>query len=315
MAGKLLVISNRPEDVLFAEELSREIKHDRVVTSDIKAIEALLVDEPQSIVFCEADDPKQFAKVAKAIYGRIPRYRVFIVTDKPLNEYPDLFTHAVFGHHMLRRFNSPADQVIGQIMLTTLATRTASIERFFPARPAPKVQKIELTKSSQKSAAVKAVQNFLIKMGIIERMATKIAQASDELLLNAIFDAPVQEDGTRYRRTGSRDIDFVIDGGGITLSFAEGDHYAAISVTDNFGSLAKEEIMFALKKDFQDRAYIVRPGSGGGGLGLNSIVQSGLSVILLTRPKLRTEAIIIFPKSKTYKDFKSSFSFFGVIGI
>jgi hypothetical protein len=315
MAGKLLVISSRTEDVLFAEELSREIKHDRVVTSDIKAIEALLVDEPQSFVFCEADDPKQFAKIAKAIAGRIPRYRVFIVTDNPLNEYPDLFTHAVFGHHIVRRFNPPADQVIGQIMQATLAARTAGIEQFFPSRPAPKVQKIEITKSSQKTAAVKAVQNFLIKMGIIERMATKIAQASDELLLNAIFDAPVQKDGTRYRRNGSRDTDFVIDGGGITLSFAEGDHYAAISVTDNFGSLAKEEIMFALKKDFQDRAYIVRPGSGGGGLGLNSIVQSGLSVILLTRPQLRTEAIILFPKARTYKEFKSSFSFFGVIGV
>jgi hypothetical protein len=315
MAGKLIVISSRAEDVLFAEELGREIKHERVVLSDVKAIEALLVEEPQSLVFCDAEDPKQFAKIAKAIYGRIPRYRVFIVTDKPLNDYPDLFTHAVFGHHMLRRYNSPADQVIGQIMQATLTTRTATIEKFFPLRPAPKVQRIELQRSSQKSAAVKAVQNFLIKMGVIERMSAKIAQAADELLLNAIFDAPVQEDGTRYRRTGSRDIDIPIDGGGITLSFAEGDHYAAVSVTDNFGSLAKEEIMFALKRDFQERAYIVRPGSGGGGLGLNSIVQSGLSVILLTRPKLRTEAIVFFPKAKTYKDFKSSFSFFGVIGI
>jgi hypothetical protein len=149
----------------------------------------------------------------------------------------------------------------------------------------------------------------------LERMATKIAQAADELLLNAIFDAPVQKDGTRYRQIGSRDMDFVIDGGGITVSFAEGDHYAAISVTDNFGSLAKEEIMFALKKDFQDRAYVIRPGSGGAGLGLNSIVQSGLSVILLTRPQLRTEAVILFPKARTYKEFKSSFSFFGVIGV
>jgi hypothetical protein len=314
MAGKLLVLSNRTEDVIFADELARELKRERITLTDGKAIESLLVDEPQSLVICEADDPKQFAKIAKAIYGRIPRYRVFIVTDKPLNDYPDLFTHAVFGHHVLRRFQSPADQVIGQIMQATLATR-ATIEQFFPSRPAPKVQRIELQRSSQKSAAVKAVQNFLIKMGIIERMATKIAQASDELLLNAIFDAPVQEDGTRYRRTGSRETDIPIDGGGITLSFAEGDHYAAISVTDNFGSLAKEEIMFALKRDFQERAYIVRPGSGGGGLGLNSIVQSGLSVILVTRPKLRTEAIIFFPKAKTYKDFKSSFSFFGVIGI
>ena len=314
LPSKLLVISSNPKDHIFAQELGREIEREIQVTNSAASIEQTLIDEPQTIVLLEADDLAVFRQHAKMIYGRVSRSRVFIVTNNPLNEYPGLFEVQIFGHHLRRRFSPPAARVIGKIMLASVSPNPFGIERYFSPDDDVRVQKIDLNLSSKKTPAVEAVRNFLSKTGTADRLASKVAQAADELLMNAIYDAPVLKDGTHYRHGVSRQSSFDIDGG-VTLSFAEAETYAAISVMDAFGSVDREKIMFCLKKDYREANYIVRPSAQGVGLGLSSIILSDLSIQIITRPKMKTEAVLFFPKVSKFKDIRTSFNFFGVIGL
>ena len=234
------------------------------------------------------------------------------ITDKPLQNYPVLFENPVFAHHIVRRYGPTAAEVFARVLTAAITPKATGLERFFPNPSATFVQKIQLGMSTHKKPAVEAVRNFLIKLGTTERLATQIARACDELLMNAIFDAPVLKDGSRYRREGDRSKPFEIEGG-VTLSFAEAKNYAAISISDNHGSLNREQIMFSLQKDYQQKAYPVRNAVASPALGIHSIVKSGLSLVFFARPKLNTEVILFFPKVSNYREFQKSFSFFGVI--
>lgn len=314
MAAKILIISRNQEDVIFGQELGREVNQEVVITTAPNRVEQILVDEPQSVVLMEADDPRSFRDFAKSLAGRISRSRVFITTANPLNEYPGLFDVPVFGHHLRRRYAPPAAKILGRIMQSAVSPNSFGIEKYFTGEDLRRVQKIELDQSAKKTPAVEAIRSFLEKLGTTSRLAARIAQASDELLMNAIYDAPILKDGTRYRHGGSRQSSFEIDGK-VVVSFGEGSSYGAISITDAFGSVDRENIMFCLKKDFRENDYVVRASTKGTGLGLRSIILSDLSVLLVTRPKMKTEAILLFPKVSTYKEIRSSFNFFGVIGL
>jgi len=310
----LLLVSTREDDFEFGNALCKELDRELLLVSTQAEAKKVFSEQPSSLILIDAEDPVQFEKLVKGISHTIPRSRMAAITDKPLQNYPALFENPVFAHHVVRRYSPAAAQVFSKVLTASITPKATGLERFFPNPSATLVQKIQLGLSTHKKPAVEAVRNFLIKMGTAERLATQIARACDELLMNAIFDAPVLKDGTRYRRDGDRSKAFEIEGG-VTIAFAEAETYAAISISDNHGSLNREQIMFSLQKDYQQKAYPVRNSVASPALGVHSIVKSGLSLLFFARPKLNTEVILFFPKVSNYREFQKSFSFFGIIGI
>jgi hypothetical protein len=94
---------------------------------------------------------------------------------------------------------------------------------------------------------------------------------------------------------------------------ASSDDYVGVCVSDQFGSLKKQMLMGFLSKDYHSEDYVLRKGDPGAGLGLHGIVQSGLSLLFLCKPGIRTEVMIFFAKGASYKSFRSGFRFFSVI--
>jgi anti-sigma regulatory factor (Ser/Thr protein kinase) len=62
-------------------------------------------------------------------------------------------------------------------------------------KPGSKIQLVKITNSNQKNDAVDAIRGLLVSAKFQNRMATVIASAVDELLMNACFDAPIDEMG------------------------------------------------------------------------------------------------------------------------
>jgi hypothetical protein len=310
----LLLMSSRDDDYAFGRSVSKELERELVFVSTQAEAKKMFSEYPNSAILIDAEDGAQFESLAKGLSRSIPRSRMAVITDKPLQNYPALFENPIYGHHVVRRYNDTTSQLFSRILAASMTPKVTGLERLFPNPSAVLVQKIQLGLSSHKKPAVEAVRNFLIKLGTTERLATQIARACDELLMNAIFDAPVLKDGTRYRRDSDRTKPFEIEGG-VTLAFAEAKDYAAISVSDNFGSLEREQILFSLQKDYQQKAYPVRNTGASPALGIHSIVKSGLTLVFFARPKLNTEVILFFPKVSNYREFQKSFSFFGIIGI
>lgn len=314
MPASLLLISKRSEDETLARFIAAGNGFPLTRLARPTEISNFLVDHPQTIVFWDGQDPDSVANIAGALGGNISPFKVFVCTDGALNESPHLFEYPVFGHHLYRRYREPAPSVYSKLIGAALTPYPFGLLRFFPRGTTS--QKITIKKSGQKNAAVEAIRNFLMKQAVISRLATLAAQAADELMMNAIFDAPVRSDGTAFRRGKARDADFELkEEGGIEVELATTGTYTGLVVGDQYGSFKKSELLKYLAKNFQENAYVIRTSDPGAGLGINGILQAGLSMAFIAKPGVRTEVMVLFPNSPNYKLFRSSaFRFISILG-
>lgn len=312
MAAHFLIVSEREEDLRFGEFLAfaNDLASHQVVTAE--ALQKAMFDFPRSVVLWDAESPEKTAPISDVLAKSTPPSRVFAVTDQPLNTYEHLASAPVFSHHVFRRYGEPAPTLYARLVGAALNPSPFGLSRYFPE--APPITNLKITRSGQKRAAVDAIQNFFTKQRVNSRLAALVAQACDELLMNAIFDAPVLPNGMPLRRGTGRDADFeLIEQEHVHLDMASSDDYVGICVSDQFGSLKKSVLMGFLSKDYYGQEYVLRKGDPGAGLGLHGIVQSGLSLLFLSKPGARTEVMIFFAKGASYKNFRGGFRFLSVI--
>lgn len=304
MAASILAITDRGVDVQLAQHVAGQMKLRTSTLNRPAAIQEFLLEHPQTVAFWDTENYRESAAIAKVLYGRIPPHRLFAVTDGALNQYPHLFDFPIFGHHLQRRFMSPAPDLYTRLVVASLTPAPFGIGRYFP-KGTP-TQKITLRRSSHKQAAVEALNNFLSKRGVASRLAQLAAQASDELVMNAIFDAPVDAEGYSFRKDIDRSSDFELKPEmGVDIEIACAEEYTGICVADTYGSFKRSLLLSLLRKDYQERAYIVKAEEKGAGLGVHGLIQAGLSILFVCKPGNRTEVTVFFPNSRNYKEFRS----------
>jgi len=249
VAAQCLVISAREVDRRIGDEVARINGFGRKDLTDPDEIKNFLIDHPQTIIFWDGDERLSAESISQLLEENVPASRVFLITDRALQTYPWLFKTIAFSNHCLRRFGAPAPALYARLALASLTPTPFGLSRYFS--PGTPTQKITLKRSRQKLAAVKVIQKHLETMKVNHRLAALAAQASDELLMNGIFDAPVQPDGTHYRRVLTRDADFELTAKEhIDLELASGDGIVGIGVADQFGSLKRDVLMSFLSKDY-----------------------------------------------------------------
>jgi hypothetical protein len=94
------------------------------------------------------------------------------------------------------------------------------------------------------------------------------------------------------------------------------DQYLGICVIDQFGSITPTHVFRTLRAYFNNEASLGDVfTSADSGFGMNGILQSGLSLKIACEPKKRTESLIFFPVAQSFRDFKTSFRFFGAVEV
>jgi hypothetical protein len=323
MANKrhVILLSERADDTAFFKELC--IQHSFSITTavDIKDLPKFFLENPGAILVWDADNPKAMTDtkhpysintVRFVLSKMIGAAYVFALTDKLLSEYP-INTDSDFLinyplHNLIRSTSPVAKEVYGRLMLQIFNKTPENIKEYFEANS--KSNPITIKESDQRLAAVEAIQNFLSKGGLDGRLAARVATAADELIMNAIFDAPVDASGNPSRHNMPRTSKISLDyRGQVEIEAFTGKYFSGIRVSDHYGSLSKQEVAKYLKQNFKDKDYKASKYKQGAGLGLYTLIQSGLSLLLWSISKNRTDALVFFPNAKTYKEFKNEFQF------
>jgi hypothetical protein len=139
----------------------------------------------------------------------------------------------------------------------------------------------------EKREAMAEVTAYAKDVGARRPVIAKIESVVDELLMNALYDAPQVAGATE--RAPDALVRWACDG-----------RYFAVSVEDSYGALAKESILEHLARARQERG---RPrasspdaeGNGqGAGLGLYFILSSVTRFIANLEPGKRTEVVCLF---------------------
>ena len=147
----------------------------------------------------------------------------------------------------------------------------------------------QITRSTQRSHVVQEISDAVRGRGQSARIASMAMLVADELISNAVHNAPVDAAGVAHpAATCARDIDIALDGrDSVRLRWGCDARYVAIEVTDQFGSLDRETILGALAR--QD----VRDSGGGAGMGIALAYRSCDHLVFNLAPGKRTEIIAL----------------------
>ena len=150
------------------------------------------------------------------------------------------------------------------------------------------LEDVTLVRSQQRPAIVQQISEQVRARNQSARVASTAMLVADELLSNAIHNAPVDPSGIHYRADRGRDQDFELDAAHeVRLRWGCDARYLAIEVTDKFGSLYSDVILRALgKRD-------VREHGEGAGMGIALAYRSCDHLVFNLAPGRRTEIIAL----------------------
>jgi CheY-like chemotaxis protein len=142
--------------------------------------------------------------------------------------------------------------------------------------------------ASQRSELVGRIAQQVRARGQSARVASMAMLVADELLSNAVHNAPVDAAGVHYRKDLPRDHELDLDEPHqVRVRWGCDARYIAIEVADKFGSLDRETVLASLaKKD-------VRDSGGGAGMGVALAYRSCDHLVFNLAPGKRTEIIAL----------------------
>ena len=145
-----------------------------------------------------------------------------------------------------------------------------------------------ITRGSQRADVVGYLSEQVRARGQSARVASMAMLVADELMSNAVHNAPVDANGVHYRRDLPRDQELELDERHqVALRWACDARYLAIEVTDRFGSLDRDTILGSLAKND------VRESGGGAGMGVALAYRSCDHLVFNLAPGKRTEIIAL----------------------
>jgi hypothetical protein len=164
-----------------------------------------------------------------------------------------------------------------------------------------RVGELEVRSYEDKREAMAMVTAYAKDVGARRPVIAKIESVVDELLMNALYDAPAVAGGPARDPGGPPSAD-----ARALLRWACDGQYFAVSVEDSYGALEKAAILDHLARARQERG---RPRGGddaspgaGAGLGLYFILSSVTRFIANVSPGRRTEVVCLFDLKQSGRD-------------
>lgn len=145
-----------------------------------------------------------------------------------------------------------------------------------------------LKNANERAHLVAALAESVRARGQSARVASMAMLVADELLSNAVHNAPIDASGAYFRKDASRDIAVDLDGRhAVTMRWGCDARYLAIEVSDQFGTLDRETILRSLSKND------VRESGAGAGMGMSLSYRSSDHLVFNLSPGKRTEIIAL----------------------
>ncbi len=167
------------------------------------------------------------------------------------------------------------------------------------------VTEVEVASYEDKVRALDELGRAADSVGARRRLVIRVQSTADELLMNALYDAPSASAATAARGTVqtpalARDDGADASAPTVLLRYACDGRYLAVSVLDRFGSFDKRDVLDAV---LRARAELGRPRTqGGAGLGLYFVLSSVTRFIVNLQPGQMTEVVCLFDLRERGKD-------------
>ncbi len=151
------------------------------------------------------------------------------------------------------------------------------------------VRSYRLDDARDREAAVAALARDVIAVGLPDRVGSLVSVIADELLSNALYAAPIDPAGVRFRAGEPRDGSRPLTGRDeVTVRWAADARYLAIEVRDRWGSIEPVRIGHQLAGGGKQN-----PVDGEGGMGLPLAYACCNQLVVGCAPATLTEVIAL----------------------
>ena len=147
-----------------------------------------------------------------------------------------------------------------------------------------------------RSRAIDTVLSYAEDVRMRRQVRTQIAAVCEELLMNALYDAPVDAAGrTIFADVDPHDRKDTHSPRPVSIRYAATDHGFAVAVRDRFGRLAKNTVLAYIEKCIQSPVQIDRK-TYGAGLGLYLVANAAASYVVNVAYGIATEVVCTFDR-------------------
>jgi hypothetical protein len=222
------------------------------------------------------------------------RERAHVTIVTPSATLPDLTTylrddrinHVVVG-----------DELESGVFVTAQKLLTGDIfgiEKYLPE--GTPVHYARLRDFEGRGKAIQTVLDFAEQQKMRRQVRSAIGQVCEELLMNALYDAPVDADGKQiFAEVDPHDRTKTKSPRPVSIRYAATDDKFAVAVRDRFGRLAKNTILSYIEKCIHSPNQIDRK-TYGAGLGLYLVANAAASYVVNVAYGIATEVVCTFDR-------------------
>ena len=168
------------------------------------------------------------------------------------------------------------------------------IEKYLPE--GTPVHYLRLHDFEGRGRAIDTVLEFAEEARMRRQIRTAIGSVCEELLMNALYDAPVDELGNQlFAEIDPHDRTRTRSPRPVSIRYAATEQQFAIAVRDRFGRLAKNTILSYIHKCLASPAQIDRK-TYGAGLGLYLVANAAASYVVNVAYGIATEVVCTFDR-------------------
>lgn len=309
MSSQVLFVELPGYKSLPAGESLRAVAGDakvHIVSCPSAAHQTLISGHQYNVVVCNAPEIGIF----NLIRQKMPDTQTVLVTELPMAVY----SQALGGEeeklldHIIANWNRDGWTVF-ELRVTLnkiLSGDIFGIEKYLA--PGTRVIRLPIRGSQDREPYNALVMNFVKECGFSMHLAKTAFGITEELLMNAIYDAPVAAGSTHYAELPRSEPLTLLEKDQGILTYASDGRILVISAADPFGALKKDKLLRYLKKVLKrsDSQDLIDNKKGGAGLGLFKILYSSHGIICNVVPGKKTEMMAIIDTEEQLRDFSST---------
>jgi hypothetical protein len=258
----------------------------------VRSPEAIAADViPHRYVFFSANDG-DVGSLAPLVPKLRERAHVTIVTPQAklsdLTKYlhDDRVNHVVVG-----------DELEDGVFVTAQKLLTGDIfgiEKYLPA--GTPVHYARLRDFEGRGRAIDTVLTYAEETKMRRQVRTAIGAVCEELLMNALYDAPVDDSGNQiFANVDPHDRKDTRSPRPVSIRYAATESHFAVAVRDRFGRLAKNTILAYIEKCISSPNQIDRK-TYGAGLGLYLVANAAATYVVNVAYGIATEVVCTFDR-------------------
>jgi CheY-like chemotaxis protein len=251
------------------------------------------------------DDPRWMQQL-NTLEGRWPRTRLVLHTTAQTEDYLPLLAERRFLRNLIAKNDEPLEPE--ELIITAeklLRQDLFGLNKYLLWGVEPYC--VQIRDSAAKPDYIHQVASYAAALGCNERTVELVETIVDELVTNAIYNAPRLPDGSAKYAKRSRREQVQLEPGEVgELQFACDGDYIAIAQIDPFGALTQETVVSYLNRCLVKGPEQFSDASGGAGIGLFRVFSSLSKFIVNIDPGRKTEVISLIDLRLSMKRFRQA---------